>query len=152
MQIMKKQSGIGLLELMLSLAIIAAILVLVTRYYLVTKLSQEVTTASLQIQNIVAQANRYAAIKGSYAGITNIQVLVDRGLNNTDMQNAWGGTNLASGSSDGALLTVELQNIPATACLNLQRKFESVHPVNDTNFSATCSGSVGIVNYTQVTK
>lgn len=148
---MKKQSGIGLLELMLSLAIIAAILVLVTRYYLVTKLSQEVTTASLQIQNIVAQANRYSAIMGSYAGITSIQVLVDRGLNNSDMQNAWGGNNLAYGSSNGATLTVELQNIPAPACLSLQRKFQSVHPINDTNFSATCSSNTGIANYIQTT-
>lgn len=58
---MFKQKGIGLLELMLSLAIIAVILVMATRYFQSTSQNQKVNQATSDVQAILAAFTNFRA-------------------------------------------------------------------------------------------
>ena len=56
----RRQRGIGLLELMLSISIIAILLVMATRYYMSTKQSQQESDAVSQVMGIVSGGANYA--------------------------------------------------------------------------------------------
>ena len=75
MRLNRKEKGIGLLELMLSLAIIAVLLIMATRYY-------QSTRRSSQLNQIVQTTNAYiAAIETWKAGRTKPgEVLTDAAL------------------------------------------------------------------------
>ncbi len=74
----KKQWGISLLEVLLSLSIIAIILVLATRYFFVAANNNKLNTAISQVGGLVAAAHNWKSIKASFTGIS-IQVLYDEG-------------------------------------------------------------------------
>jgi type II secretory pathway pseudopilin PulG len=75
-----RQRGIGLLELMLSLAIIALLLIMATRYYAGTKRSKEITEVVSLVNAIRAGASNYA-IPGGYAPVHNLMTtLMNAGL------------------------------------------------------------------------
>lgn len=54
-----QQLGIGLLELMLSLAIIAILLIMATRYYQTTKQAQEVNDAVSLVNSVISAMTNY---------------------------------------------------------------------------------------------
>ena len=58
------QRGISLLEVMLSLSIIAIILVMATRYFRTANQSQQITNAVSMISGIVTAETQYAASNG----------------------------------------------------------------------------------------
>lgn len=66
----KRSLGIGLLELMLSLAIIAVLLIMATRYYSSASNSQKITAATGMINAIKAAAASY--LSGYPAGVTSL--------------------------------------------------------------------------------
>lgn len=73
-----KQIGISLLEVLLSLSIIAIILVLATRYFFVATNNNKVNTAISQVGSIVAAAHSWKGVNTSYANLS-VQVLYDAG-------------------------------------------------------------------------
>lgn len=65
-----KQIGIGLLELMLALAVIALLLLMATRYYTITHRSQELNSATSDISFLVASIKTWRSSQASYATMT----------------------------------------------------------------------------------
>jgi Tfp pilus assembly protein PilE len=69
MRTQSEQRGIGLLELMLSLAIVAVLLVIVGRYYAATSFSQNANAVQTQFIEISQALYRYKALKGTWEGV-----------------------------------------------------------------------------------
>lgn len=121
------QRGIGLLELMLSLAIIAILLVSATRYYLVTRTAEQVNDAAEMVTSVFAGGQTWLQTYNDLSGLTSIQRLVDilAVPPNFAQQNAnpWGGAINTLGNNKDEL-TVTLTQIPAEACENLFAKIK----------------------------
>lgn len=66
----KNQNGIGLLELMLSLGIIAILLVMATRYFVVTSRNEKVNRAVSQINSVIAAVGNWKGSKPTYANLS----------------------------------------------------------------------------------
>jgi len=77
---MKKQNGIGLLELMLALGVIALLLVMATRYYNQTRRAEMVNDASRVAAFTLAGAKNWKGGRASYDELTSFAVLNDSGL------------------------------------------------------------------------
>ena len=73
-----KQQGISLLEVMLSLSIIAIILVMATRYFFTASESQRINQAKAQVTAILAASTTYGHNKGGFAAVST-KSLVDDG-------------------------------------------------------------------------
>lgn len=118
---MKKQKGIGLLELMLALVIISVLLVAATRYFSSTDSSRKVNTAADILQAVINASEDVKMAGNSYELITNTQYLKDRGLLPADWtatSNPWGGDIQVVGAATEITLT--LTNVPAKDCLALK--------------------------------
>jgi prepilin-type N-terminal cleavage/methylation domain-containing protein len=70
-----RQRGIGLLELMMALAIIAILIIMATRYFGATTLSQKINTTHMQIIEIIQGLRHWKAKYGNYADLTSINQL-----------------------------------------------------------------------------
>lgn len=110
----KKQTGIGLLELMLSLAIIAILLVMATRYFTSARQSQQVASAVSLVNAITAAASNYAATEGNGSAPGSMGALASF-LPPESSTDPWGGTVKVGGTSATAF-TIALGNAPADAC------------------------------------
>lgn len=122
--IKRNKTGIGLLELMLSLAIIAVILVLATRYYQVTRSSQAVNEASGMVLGVYAAGSSWLDSHDNFDAADMIPKFVDNMLLPADFKkgnaNPWGGEIQAMGSADDPTqLTIILDNVPQADCKNL---------------------------------
>lgn len=125
-----KQLGIGLLELMLSLAIIAILLIMATRYYQTTKQSQEVNDAVNTVNSIVAAMTNWmtdnpSSFTGSVVTVKFSDLVKDGYLPSSlgdDGSNAspWG-TSISDPtfSATGAAVNVQINNVPKGACNQL---------------------------------
>lgn len=74
-----KQSGISLLEVLLSLSIIAVILVMATRYFFVASNNEKINTARQQIGEVVAAVHSWKSENPTYDGV-NINELYSEGF------------------------------------------------------------------------
>lgn len=74
----KKQIGISLLEVLLSLSIIAIIFVMATRYFFVATNNNKVNTSISQVGGLVAALHNWKGIKPAFTGAS-IQALYDAG-------------------------------------------------------------------------
>jgi len=145
LNIKSKQRGISLLEVMLSLAIIAIILVMAVRYYRTAQQSQQVSNAismmngivAAQTQYAIANANQYALsmtdlIKGGYYPGNPASPVAPN--------NPWGQPiSLAKGSAG---FQVVFPGVPSTTCTALDNVIK-----NEAVTTSGCSGS-GSINYT----
>ena len=123
-----KQRGIGLLELMLSLAIIAVLLVMATRYYKTAHTGQQVNDAVGMIEAIRGASAQWEAGRPTYTGI-DMAKLDQYGLIPKDVAgnsspagsgtNPWGGDVSVRAASGGAQIDISLTNVPKDACHNL---------------------------------
>lgn len=132
-----KTRGIGLLELMLSLAIIAILLVMATRYFLVANESQK-------INNAVSMANGFAGAEAQYASHNNaytakISDLIDGNYLPSSFggakedgvgANPWGGNLVLAVSAPG--FTISFTGVPTSA---------SQKPDTCTKLAMTISGA-----------
>ena len=75
-----KQKGIGLLELMLALGIIALLLVMATRYYNQTRRAEMINDASRVAAFTLAGAKNWKGGRMSYEELTSYSILNDTGL------------------------------------------------------------------------
>ncbi|EKD75638.1 MAG: hypothetical protein ACD_44C00072G0007 [uncultured bacterium] len=124
MEVIRTQRGIGLLELMLSLAIIALLLVMATRYFSSARLSQQIAAAVSQVQAIAAASQSY------YIGNNNLMTGVSTAIfasNNTYLVNPastqhspWGGNITIAPFGTNAAVTITIPDVPdANTCTRL---------------------------------
>jgi len=141
------QRGIGLLELMLSLAIISVLLLMATRYYKSADQGQKVSNAISLITGIAGAGAQYLSTHPKEKPTDlNLQVLTNDGYLSKEfstMSNPWGGTIKVSGS-DAGLVTITLEGVPGGPCRILQSSFSDTNGTKCGEKDAT--GQV-VVNY-----
>jgi len=126
----KKQRGIGLLELMLSLAIIAVLLVMATRYYESANMEEQMNQMAGVLFAIRAASADYVISAGSYkdmdAATLNNYGVIPKGLQNgeTGYHTPWSTEAILSTTANQVKVTVA--SVPAIACFNLGKKYEGV--------------------------
>lgn len=134
------QRGISLIELMLSLAIIAIILVIATRYFARANLSQQINNATDQVMGIRAATNSYLSDQAATgkAPALSIKDLISagylpKGYAGTDQNgagaNPWNG-NLSVALGNARNFTITATSIPSAACTALSDKVSA--NVNET--------------------
>jgi len=155
----KKQRGIGLLELMLSLAIIAILLIMATRYYGAASRSEKVNEGVALVQNIAAASAQWKAGHANYDKIT-AKALIESGMipkqyvdtgdinTGTTIITPWPGVTVSSlgpASKDNSQkVKVEMSKFSGDytyACNNLAQKFKAEDP------NAKCSGGTFTVTF-----
>jgi prepilin-type N-terminal cleavage/methylation domain-containing protein len=129
-----KFKGFGLLELMLSLVIVALLLIMATRYYQTTVLNSKVNGVITLINAITASASAYYGINSNFTNVAQaagkgfIQSGIPKSLvNNSVIQGPWGGTAgiaIAAGSN-ATSYKVTVPNVPEQACYKLNGYFEN---------------------------
>lgn len=131
-KIFRNQKGIGLLELMLSLAIIAILLITATRYYKITRTSQQVNTAADIVIAVYTAGSAWLQSQNDFSGEM-LSKFVANGSLPTDFSkpniNPWGGQVTSRGGSTPTTLAVTLTNIPRNACEDLQARITAKFPV-----------------------
>jgi len=103
-----KQRGIGLLELMLSLSIIAILLVMATRYFVIANENQKINNALSMVNGYAGGAAQYATVNHSYSAMTT-KALVDGNY----LPNVFGGSDgFGAGANPwgGDMTTKEVTN------------------------------------------
>ena len=139
-----KQRGIGLLELMLSLAIISILLVMATRYYKAARQAQQVNDAISLVQAIAGATANWVIGEDGYSSLQSIDTLVNQGYLPTGSQrDPWQGKTEVIGA--GNTVKVTLGDVPYAACLSLQKKIQ-----NEISAFGSCpnKGSSGDVDLT----
>lgn len=149
----KKQAGIGLLELMLSLAIIAVLIIMATRYYQSTRQSQLVSQAVDQVNAVISAVGNWRVGVSGYTG----QDAAGNGLSYETLYGqgylpkVWGTTSATASpwSSDMSIspvsatsYTIVFSGIPDYACSALQTRLSNTESV-----SPQCSGGTLTVTY-----
>lgn len=138
-----RQAGIGLLELMLSLAIIAILLVMATRYYGIASRSQRVNQGVAQVGSLEGAVATWRGSKTSYTGVT-IPILGDQGLlssaeyDGTNLYDPWGGKVGLAATSAGKGATITYTDIPGDACLAMA---DRMHDVKAATQRGNCTGT-----------
>jgi len=124
---LKQQQGIGLLELMLALAVIAMMMVAASRYYQSTQVARRVQIAVESVQALYAANERYVQDYGistvTLADLTSKGYLpADFG----DTANPWGGDiTLALASSSTVYLKATFSKVPESDCKNVYNKLHA---------------------------
>lgn len=139
MKSLYKLKGVGLLEMMLALAIIAVIILMATRYFTVANLSQQVNSAISQIENVASGAQKWwDANNHDFTNLDSIDELVDKGYINKDLKtNAWGGPIKIQGESEN-VARIEFDEIPPQACANMANKLNvNMHCMYNLNSTTT---------------
>ena len=110
---MKKYDGFGLLELMLSMVVVALLLIMATRYYQSARTSARVNAAINLIQASLTAADNIGNAQGGYTAAINAAALTPF-LPNNSLQTPWGttltvstaGANSTSSVSFGIIATI----------------------------------------------
>lgn len=143
---LKKQGGIGLLELMLSLAIIAVLLVMATRYYESAQTGERVNDVVSIFQAMRASAANYSAGSPNYNDVT-FQALIDSGLVPKSLQGTngdgaavgpWGGKLNVVGSNNTLTVSLTGGSVPAKVCQGILTKRL------DKYGAVSCAGGISI--------
>lgn len=148
----KYQQGVGLLELMLSLAIIAIILIMTTRYYSSASNSQKITSAVDEINAVKGAMGSYLA--GYPAGQTpspapTIGSLVQTGLlpptfvasgtSSSSTTNPWG-MSISIGTITAQSYQVLMTMPSADVCTTVMNQVNSSSGGGVNGPSSSCSG------------
>lgn len=129
MKMLKRlQRGISLLEVMLSLSIIAIILVMATRYFFSAQTSNNINAATQQISLLKSNLNTYKATHANYTGVVTKDVVTpgdpDWDSANGRLSNVWGGTITVAANSDPSMYDITFSGIPnEAACDTLAGRF-----------------------------
>ena len=123
------QRGISLLEVMLSLSIIAIILVMATRYFFTASQSQDNNQFMSQIATLQAQIGSWHAGRASYSGLAIGQVAptTSPAWDGTALSNPWGNSvGVASTNGDkNYKITGDMKSLDA--CKSFQGRFQPEH-------------------------
>lgn len=114
--------GIGLLELLLSLALISILLLSAARYFATANHAQQVNEAVKMLGAITIACDGYQSMKGNYEGIS-VKALTDRDLlprsfkDGTNI-NPWHG-NITIDSDAGNSVEIIFNDVSSGDCQNL---------------------------------
>jgi type II secretory pathway pseudopilin PulG len=147
------QRGIGLLELMLSISIIAILLVMATRFYMSAKQSQQITDTVSQVDGIISAAANYANGNNSDYSDMSLLVLVQGGYlppiycggdqSSCPGLNPFRGTTAVTGTTTN--YTINMGSIPTNICPSIAGMVNAAiknTQIGSSNISsAGCSGS-----------
>lgn len=123
-----RQKGISLLEVLLSLTIIAIILLMATRYYEITNASGKMNDGVRVLNSLTAAADDWFVTYKTYQAAENIPAISKTALIQMgdlpqeyarDNANPWGGE-INISPADVAHVTLELTKVPYGDCLNLK--------------------------------
>lgn len=114
--------GIGLLELMLTLAIIAVLLLTLTEYYGRTHSEMKINRTVGEIQAIHSASSRWWAMYHSIDSISMPELITRNLLPQKSNINVWGGT-VSVAKSASHFIVIKFSDVPKTACYRLQRYF-----------------------------
>ena len=122
-------AGIGLLELMLALAIIAALLITATRYYQIASDARKVSEAVEIVQAMYSAGEQWKQTRGDFIPQENVltEFVVDNLIPSDFVNphvNPWGGAIVAVADS-ATQLKLTLTNVSYAACMNLLQKVRS---------------------------
>lgn len=126
-----KQTGIGLLELMLALAVIAVVVMMSVRYYETARRAQNVNTAITQIRGIVQASTQWVATQYDYATGPTAPITLDKLIQGNYLPsqfkstNPWNGSITVAPASDVTQVTITLTNVPVGVCNSLATKISS---------------------------
>lgn len=121
-----KPIGIGLLELMLALAIIAMMMVAASKYYQTTQMARRVQVVVESAQAVYSAGERYQLDVGGFdssisSNLVKYGYLPEKFLDSANPWSSAGATiNVVSGSTKQLLFT--LTSVPKQACANIQAK------------------------------
>lgn len=124
MRRLSKQAGIGLLEIMLVLALIAIILVLVTSYYQVANRTRLVNSGYQDLQVVTTACHSWWNDHSkNFKDLTTIDTLIEKGyLNKEYKKNPWGGEVSVKGISIEQA-QIRMTNVEPKACYALALRF-----------------------------
>ena len=117
MRKLKRQTGFGLLELMLSMVIVALLLIMATRYYQSARSNARINEGVGLISSILNAANNIAIGSGSYSGATTSAIVPylpsnEQGSDKTSIVNPWGGeVTVTPSGTNNTLLTIVLPGL-----------------------------------------
>ncbi|OGT64375.1 MAG: hypothetical protein A3J38_09310 [Gammaproteobacteria bacterium RIFCSPHIGHO2_12_FULL_45_9] len=143
-----RQAGLSLLEVLLSLSIIAIILVMATRFFFVASDNDKVNTAVSQVAGLIAAAHNWKGPSTSYTDLSLDQLASAGQLSNfpgyngdntkPDLNTMWGTSiTIAANTADTALFTITMTLPDSTKCNSLLRAYPSDASANVTT---TCAG------------
>jgi Tfp pilus assembly protein PilE len=117
------QHGIGLLELMLSLTVVALLLVIATRYYGTVRSNYRVHEGLGMIYAVYSASESWLQNNNSIPA-NPIQSFINNGSLPSDFTgstiNPWGGSITLAGANQ--TITIRMTNAPAADCNNLKEK------------------------------
>jgi len=133
-----KQNGIGLLELMLALAIIAMMMVAASKYYKSTQLANRVQSAVESMQILYAASERYVLDGGIYssAGDLVADPLKSRGYLPQDFVGPWG-SSIEAYKIDDTHLQARILYVPYEGYMNMKDKLLGQAFVKGINYGGT---------------
>ncbi len=133
----KKNRGISLLEMLLVLAIGAAIIMMAVRYFSVTRRDLTVTHAIRQIQTLTKasyewlQAQKQANFSNNNGGekIDLKDLITAELIENTDRdtKDPWNKTIIIAPGNNPNNVKITLPNVPKKSCKNLARRLNGVN-------------------------
>lgn len=140
----RKYKGAGLVELLISLVVIAAIILMSVRYYQQASLANQVTATSGQIKRITEASfeflqSCYDFTKCPPDQKTSISmtVLINQNLLTSQDQNSiWGGTITLSSGPSTQQIKITIPNVPTKACNSLN---DALRQQNAGFFSGTAA-------------
>lgn len=124
MRKLKRQTGFGLLELMLSMVIVALLLIMATRYYQSARSNARINEGVSLISSIVNAANNIAIGTGDYSAVSNTSIAsylpsnAQTGTAGT-LNDPWGGTLTVDGKTDPKTLSIKMEGL-GDDCAKLQ--------------------------------
>jgi type II secretory pathway pseudopilin PulG len=148
----RTQCGIGLLELMLSISIIAILLVMATRFYMSAKQSEQVADTASHVTGIISGAANYAnGNNNDYSNISLLKlvqggyippVLCGGDTSTCPGLNPFRGTTTVTGTTTNYIIT--MNSLPTNICPSIAGMVNAA--IQNTQIgaanvsSATCSG------------
>ncbi len=128
--------GVTLLEIMLVLAIAAMVIVMSIRYYQSATSSQQVNTIMQQLQGVTAAMDNLAVGSGTYANITQAQLLAALGGGNALTTPLGTTVSMTSPSGTGYTVSVPMN---ATICPMVSTKVAANTKMNVTSSTTSCT-------------
>lgn len=133
---MRKQKGISLLEVLLSLSIISIILVMATRYFFVANRNDKVNTVRQQVGSLISAVESWKNQNATYSATPSLSIgtlssdgfmanssfMVNQGTPNASLNNPWGyPIKVTSSGVNGADITTTLPGL--NECRSLRNSY-----------------------------
>lgn len=141
-----KQVGISLLEVMLSLSIIAIILVMATRYFFVASNNQNINKVRGQVGLVVAALQEYRNHHANYTGVSMDKLITDGFVpQNSDVSGSAGSYMLNNPWNNSITVTPTVSNSGAKVSTNLQSATDcGAVAAGYATGNGTCTGSPAV--------